>query len=182
MFRFVVLDLPHIGLAVLAIALVAMLYLINRDLRMLVQMVVDLKEEVVITGMVSRARNDRDDEEDEEDESAGSASSRASSKDGVQRQRPASDRGSRNEIAVCRRRGLGEGVASIAQMEAECGDKGEALGDVGRGSSTEAVREVRGHSDDGSEGGHGAGGAHEGGALVDAAIPDTGTSRASPSR
>ena len=58
MFRFVVVDMPQVGAATLAVLLAALLYMIYRDLRMLVQMVVDLKEEVMISRMATSARED----------------------------------------------------------------------------------------------------------------------------
>lgn len=51
-------DMPQVGAATLALALAALLYLIYRDLRMLVQMVVDLKEEVMISRMADKARDE----------------------------------------------------------------------------------------------------------------------------
>ena len=53
MFRFVVVDMPQVGAATIALALAALLYMIYRDLRMLVQMVVDLKEEVMLSRMAT---------------------------------------------------------------------------------------------------------------------------------
>jgi hypothetical protein len=62
MFRFVVVDMPQIGAATIALALAALLYLIYRDMRMVVQMVVDLKEEVMISRMAARVHDDFEDE------------------------------------------------------------------------------------------------------------------------
>lgn len=62
MFRFVVVDMPQVGAATLAVLLAALLYMIYRDLRMLVQMVVDLKEEVMISRMATSAGEDFDNE------------------------------------------------------------------------------------------------------------------------
>ena len=70
-----VVDMPQVGAATLALMLAALLYMIYRDLRMLVQMVVDLKEEVMISRMASGLGKEGFDEDN-------ASNSRASSDNG----------------------------------------------------------------------------------------------------
>ena len=53
MFRFVVVDMPQVGALFLAVVFVVLMYFIYCDVRMLIQMVVDLKEEWTIGRMTS---------------------------------------------------------------------------------------------------------------------------------
>lgn len=57
MFRFVVVDMPQVGAATLVLVIVALLYFMYRDIRMLVQMVLDMREEMMITQMSSGDTN-----------------------------------------------------------------------------------------------------------------------------
>ena len=54
MFRFVVLDLPQLGAIAMAAVVVALLYLLYRDMRSLIHMVMDLREEMMIGRMSGR--------------------------------------------------------------------------------------------------------------------------------
>lgn len=51
MFRFVVLDLPHLAAFIAFCALAFVMYMLHRDTRLLVQMLIDMKEELAISSM-----------------------------------------------------------------------------------------------------------------------------------
>ena len=57
MFRFVVLDIPQIGALAAVCVLAFVMYMLYRDTRLLVQMLIDLKEEVTITRMETTTRD-----------------------------------------------------------------------------------------------------------------------------
>lgn len=57
MFRFVVLDIPQIGALAAVCVLAFVLYMLYRDTRLLVQMLIDLKEEVTITRIEATTRD-----------------------------------------------------------------------------------------------------------------------------
>lgn len=68
MLPFLVFDLPTIGAFALAAILVAVVYLIYRDIRMIMQMVVDLREEFMLLRLGTGDAGSDEDEEEEEDE------------------------------------------------------------------------------------------------------------------
>ena len=70
----VVFDLPTFGVLTFAVGLIVTIYLIYRDIRMMMQMVMDLREEFMVLSMVKPQNQEADAEggdghyEDEEEE------------------------------------------------------------------------------------------------------------------